>query len=55
MFMNLKGIKFCIKFKNWTIIVFISTLKTHGSKHGWGTKKDCFILYIVDPLTKNML
>jgi hypothetical protein len=22
-----------------------------GSKHGWGTQKDCFILYSLDPLT----
>jgi len=25
------------------------------SKHGWGTKNNCLSLYIVNPLTQNML
>jgi hypothetical protein len=25
--------------------------KSYGSKHGWGTRKDCLILYSLDPLT----
>jgi len=25
--------------------------KFYGSKHGWGTQKDCLILYSLGPLT----
>jgi hypothetical protein len=29
------------------IIVFFTTI---GSMHGWGTQKDCLILYLLNPL-----
>jgi hypothetical protein len=46
MFMNLKGIKLCIKLKNWTIIVFISTLKSHLNQNMVGVPKMTFSFYI---------
>jgi len=35
--------------KNWLFQTIPLYIILGGSEHGWGTQKDCFILYSLDP------